>query len=875
MLGENLLTTGKADAIHYRGQTRIVKNTWNSMLTHDQNRQFDTICEAFERAWSSGQTPAIEDRLAIVSDSARSHLVQRLVELDLQCRIRSGFTPDPDMYVRRWPDLDRRALDACARDWRHTADELNVTSQKAARAKACSVEECLQRLQKSGLIQEPQLNHIRTVAGEYTQAEALATRLVQENVLTPWQAHVLIFEPNELLMLGEYVLQEIVGSGGMGTVYRAMHRRMKRPAAIKVLRRDLAHSAELAKRFLREVEVAARLHHPNIVTAYDAGEQAGVSFLVSEFVEGQNLADLVREYGPLSLPLAVDVVCQAARALEYAHKQGVIHRDIKPSNLLLDDMGNVKLLDVGLARIHQEETAAPAESDLTMSGMIMGTFDYMSPEQALDARMADAQSDVYSLGCTLFFLITGRAPYARGTAIERLLAHREQPVPSLLDGTPQMSPALDSVLSRLMAKKPEQRIGSMAECLRELEQLKAEGLPDITLSPRSAEDDCRTLPETVLSPEKALLPATCVTTESCADVGQEVLPSTTVIGMMVDSTVTTAIPESVLESNPSVEHARRSGASFSAILSWVFIPGVAAMVVAGLLMRAQSPADRSSLKTEPAASTDALPPIESLTDFSEDAAQAYQSTWATAVGVDTEETAAGIVFVFIPPGKFLYGEGDDAEVTQIDQEFWLSEVEVTVGQYAAFVKAVGNFQTVAERTGNGWGKLGERWVQAPEYSWKNLGENFVSENSPACNITYPDAIAFCEWISSVSGRKIRLPREQEWEYACRCGRRGAWSFGDDRNLLEQYAWVTQNSNDEVHPVRSLLPNAWGLFDMQGNETEWCFEPNAMGPDFPGTGPLRGGSFRSPIPQTRSNDSSRSSLLEPGRGAFRILMEKKL
>jgi formylglycine-generating enzyme required for sulfatase activity len=165
-------------------------------------------------------------------------------------------------------------------------------------------------------------------------------------------------------------------------------------------------------------------------------------------------------------------------------------------------------------------------------------------------------------------------------------------------------------------------------------------------------------------------------------------------------------------------------------------------------------------------------------------------------------------------------------------------------------------------------------VQRPEFSWKKLGENFVQDNTPACNIAYPDAIAFCEWMSTNSGRTIRLPTEEEWEYACRCGRRGTWSFGDDPEQLDQYAWTRSNSAGEIHTVRGLLPNAWGLFDMHGNEFEWCFEPTAVNGDYSGTGPMRGGSFGSIPELTRSSARHRTRLSESAQGAFRILMERK-
>ena len=224
---------------------------------------------------------------------------------------------------------------------------------------------------------------------------------------------------------------------------------MKRVVAVKILPSNVIDSDDAVQRFYQEVEVAAKLRHPNIVMAYDAGEHNGMHYLVMEYVEGKDLGRVVEEKGPLSVTDAVEYVLQAAKGLEYAHDLGVVHRDIKPSNLLLDEDGTVKVLDMGLARINigpDDETVAPK---LTQSGQIMGTVDYMSPEQAEDTRNADERSDIYSLGCTLYRLLTGEAPYPSDTAMKALLAHREQPIPSLRDKHPNVSEELDEVFQQM------------------------------------------------------------------------------------------------------------------------------------------------------------------------------------------------------------------------------------------------------------------------------------------------------------------------------------------------------------------------------------------------------------------------------------------
>jgi formylglycine-generating enzyme required for sulfatase activity len=255
-------------------------------------------------------------------------------------------------------------------------------------------------------------------------------------------------------VLGPYVLLERVGAGGMGTVYRGVHRRMKRDVAVKVLRPGAGDRARLRELFDQEIRAAARLSHPNIVTAYDAGEEGEVPYLVSEFVEGENLATVVRREGPLPVDVAIDYVLQAARGLQYAHEQGVIHRDVKPANLMLDERGMVRVMDVGLARV--QGSALGLRQEKRELGMV-GTPGYMAPEQAAAPHRVDARADVYGLGCTLYFLVTGRA-----TSLESDAA------PSLAGSLARLNP----LLGKMLARSPEDRHASMREVIRHVERLR-------------------------------------------------------------------------------------------------------------------------------------------------------------------------------------------------------------------------------------------------------------------------------------------------------------------------------------------------------------------------------------------------------------------
>jgi WD40 repeat protein len=262
-----------------------------------------------------------------------------------------------------------------------------------------------------------------------------------------------------------------LGAGGMGSVYKAEHRLMERLVALKVINPRLTADAEAVERFRREVKAAARLTHPNIVTAYDAEQAGDTHFLVMEYVEGVSLAHWVQKEGPLPVRRACDFVRQAALGLQHAHEQGMVHRDVKPQNLMLTEARGspsadvVKVLDFGLARFASEN--APVEA-LTQDNAVMGTPDYIAPEQADDPRQADIRADVYSLGCTLYFLLTGQVPFPRRTVFQKLLAHRVTSPTQVSELRKDVPPELVRLLERMMAKEPAQRFQTPAEVAQAL-----------------------------------------------------------------------------------------------------------------------------------------------------------------------------------------------------------------------------------------------------------------------------------------------------------------------------------------------------------------------------------------------------------------------
>ena len=279
-------------------------------------------------------------------------------------------------------------------------------------------------------------------------------------------------ETGELLesrTLGRYTLVRLLGRGGMGSVFKAVHAHLQRPVALKLLPESLTKNPMAVDRFRQEMIAVGKLDHPNIVRAHDADVIDGRMFLVMELISGVDLGKLVRKHGPMSIEWACRMTRQAALGLHHAHQHGLIHRDVKPSNLMITKDGGVKLLDLGLARL---VTTEDQQDQNARAPTVMGTADFMAPEQGVNADLADARSDIYSLGCTLYALLAGRPPFSSDqpqTFFEKAKAHRTEPVPPLSNVRSDVPPALLSLLDKMLAKRPEDRIQSAAEVATALE----------------------------------------------------------------------------------------------------------------------------------------------------------------------------------------------------------------------------------------------------------------------------------------------------------------------------------------------------------------------------------------------------------------------
>jgi len=328
------------------------------------------------------------------------------------------------------------------------------------------VDTFLDLVRRSGLVEKDRLNEallqLKDRAGgkPINDADFVAEKLIDAGLLTRWQSEKLLEGRHRGFFLGKYKLLDHLGTGGMSSVYLAEHVLMQRRVAIKVLPKNRVEDTSYLARFHREAQAAAALDHRNIVRAYDVDNEGDIHYMVMEFVEGRDLQLIVKEEGPMDYPSAAEYIRQAAEGLAHAHDAGLIHRDVKPANLLVDRKNVVKVLDLGLARFTDEDRASLT---LAYDENVLGTADYLAPEQALDSHGVDARADVYSLGCSLYYLLTGHPPFPDGTLPQRLMMHQKEQPPSIYEDRPDAPKDLVEICMRMMAKKPQKRFQTIQE----------------------------------------------------------------------------------------------------------------------------------------------------------------------------------------------------------------------------------------------------------------------------------------------------------------------------------------------------------------------------------------------------------------------------
>ena len=400
--------------------------------------------QLFDAAWQSvakgAAPPRLEAVLETISKTERPMFLRELLAIELECRAKQGESPRVADYLKRLP-----------------ADAETIQAVFA---------ECgIGGRQEHSPPESPDENHDHSEKSPGTESTA------GYKSLSPGTA------------IGSYTIIRLIGLGGMGAVYEAEHRRMRRKVALKMISPSALEHPEALQRFHREAQAMARLEHPNIVTAHDADQVGDINFLVMQYVDGDDLSTMVKNRGALPVDMALSFMVQTARGLEYAHQEGVIHRDIKPSNLIVGSNGLVKILDMGLARLEESlGEISSVNKNLTQAGNIMGTVDFMAPEQALDAKEADQRADIYSLGCTFYYLLTGQKLYEGDTIMKRIMAHRFDPVPSLNDARQDIPAGLDAIFQKMVAKSRADRFRSMTELLAAVAPFVSAGLTGLDVA---------------------------------------------------------------------------------------------------------------------------------------------------------------------------------------------------------------------------------------------------------------------------------------------------------------------------------------------------------------------------------------------------------
>lgn len=337
-------------------------------------------------------------------------------------------------------------------------------------------ERFIQMVQKSGLVDKPVLERFEQKIRKKLQGglpenpKKLAALFVKEDLLTDWQNEKLLTGKYKGFFLGKYKLLGHIGTGGMSSVYLAEHMRMGDKRAIKVLPKSRVRDATYLARFQLEAKAIASLSHPNIVLAYDIDNEDDVHYIVMEYVDGDDLQQLVKRDGALDFSTAANLIAQAARGLEHAHSKGVIHRDVKPANLLIDQKGVVRLLDMGLALV-----SAGDDESLTVANNenVLGTADYLAPEQALNSHEVDHRADIYGLGCTFYFLLTGKPPFSDGTLAQRIAKHQTEMPTSVRQVRTDCPGELEGICVKMIQKDPRYRYQSAADVAEVLEKFVA------------------------------------------------------------------------------------------------------------------------------------------------------------------------------------------------------------------------------------------------------------------------------------------------------------------------------------------------------------------------------------------------------------------
>ncbi|MBX3450957.1 MAG: SUMF1/EgtB/PvdO family nonheme iron enzyme [Planctomycetaceae bacterium] len=734
------------------------------------------------------------------------------------------------------PECLARTRSVCKADTLVDALRASRHLQESA-DEAAAVEALKQRLVEAS--REDVMSSAPTAASEVDQPTFLSSPSPVTAAPTVQITGTAAIVPGNLF--GPYRILKKLGEGGMGAVYQAMHTRLDKVVALKVLPSQVTRHQAAVARFEREMRAVGKLEHPHIVRAMDAGEIDGTHYLAMEYVEGTDLAQLVKNRGPLSVVNGCKAIRQAALALAAAHAAGLVHRDLKPANLLVGKNGQIKLLDLGLARL-ADDTAE--SSELTSAGQAFGTPDFMAPEQWEDAHTTDARADLYALGCTLYYVLTGRPPYGGDrykTTVAKFRGHVNDPIPDLAEARPDVPAAVVDIYQKLMAKSPADRYQTAAEVVASLQPFSSSkvanpeslGAPGTGLALSTG-----MVTSAELSPSAASLPDTLPSASSGRS-GRR--PRTLVMAgaggllLLAAGIIVTITNKDGTKSTFNVPEGIELDVD-AAPGSKVAIKQVA------------SPASSHTQSTTLASQSDwhgwpADAPKPAIAPFDAAQAKRHQDEWAAYLKVPVEYTnSIGMKFRLVPPGEFVMGSTPDeieaALKVSFDDQHWRECIQSGAPQHKViltwpiFVGITEVTQMQYERvtatnpsyfSATGTGKEAVAGLETGHYpaemvSW-NGATQFCAKLSEQESLK-PSYRIVGESVVTVEGDGYRLPTEAEWEFVCRAGTTTQFWSGDDPDSLLLTAWFGGNSGAKTHPVGEADANPFGLFDVHGNVWEW-------------------------------------------------------
>ncbi len=677
-------------------------------------------------------------------------------------------------------------------------------------------------------------------------------------------------------IIGDFKLLRRLGTGGMGDVWLAYQDTMDRHVALKILSPTLTDDEKFVSRFLQEVKISAKLHHPNIVTSFYAGVHKGIYYLAISFVDGHGLDEIMANRGIIDETVALDICIKIADALKYAwNKFKIVHRDIKPANIMISrEEEDVHLMDMGISKNLTEDSA------LTLTGMIIGTPYYMSPEQARGDVDLDCRADIYALGSTLYHMVAGEVPYDSTHTIGILTKLISDPFPDPREKNPGLSDACALLLEKMMQKNARDRQQSWEEVIRDLKKVASD-----ENSGKTAEIPRPQQPAPPLKKENANVTASpcpscgkgnkvdslfCVQcgkslTQECPECGQKVsvlMNFCSKCGVDIKIILQLKIILDTLKKEHQEQHWQKLADLCCSLPEKKELTAKKAAEILTEILRLKSEAEKN-LQLEKAyekadvsakALADQGKNIEAMNALQDFLNEYPKNDYSPEIihrinklkrssyqgpepGDELLVEGANLNMVPIEPGEFLMGSpaggflgigGEKGRqknespqhLVRLTSPFWIGKYPVTIAEYLFFLNCPDN-----------QGELEWTPVSCSMDQAGAAHDCWSDPQKPIVEISWLEATNFCKWLTSretkynrlPEGYIFRLPTEAEWEYCCRAGSTTGFHFGDSDEQLPEYAWYKRNSEGKSHPVGQKNPNTWGLYDMIGNVWEWCHD----------------------------------------------------